>query len=96
LGGVLDCLADLVHGHVGVDLGGSDALVAQGVLRDAQVADPVQAGGEGVSQRVRRDVAVDGGKADLLDESLDGADACRRASVAGGEEVVFIVHVVCV
>ena len=79
-------LAQVVDGDQRVDLGGGHRRVAEQLLDDADVGAAVeQVGGEGVPQRVRRDVAGHPGPLGGLDQHRPGGLA-REPAAAGVEE----------
>src|SRR5687768_14067908 len=65
--------------HMGVDLRGGDVGVTEHLLNGAQVGAPFeQMGGEGVPERMWRDVLLDPGLVHVLAQDLPGAHATQR------------------
>src|SRR5690606_15007593 len=78
--------AQVLPGHVGVDLGGGDAGVTQEFLDGAQVGAALEhVGGEGVPQGMRRDPPVGPGAAGVPGQDVGHAPA-SQAPAAGVEE----------
>lgn len=71
-----------------VDLRGSDARVAQGLLHGAYVGGAEESGRERVAESVRCDAVVTYVVGDVFDGSLDGAWVDGRSVVSAGESEV--------